>query len=159
VSIFKNFIKTGRKCRRKFLVNMVYRGMLGFRKFRKRRKKGLLFPAFQFISITNDCNLRCQGCWVSTDGAGQYMPLDKINSIIEAGKKQGTYFFGILGGEPLMYKQLADIYQRNTFHQCLCLSTPQTGQYHSVNKPGGRRTGSRYPSRRTQHIQPYTECH
>jgi MoaA/NifB/PqqE/SkfB family radical SAM enzyme len=113
VSIFKNFIKTDRRCRRKFLVNMVYRGMLGFRKFRKRRKKGLLFPAFQFISVTNDCNLKCQGCWVSTEGAKQYMPPDKVNSIIEAGKNQGSYFFGILGGEPLMYKQLTNIFENH----------------------------------------------
>jgi MoaA/NifB/PqqE/SkfB family radical SAM enzyme len=110
LSIYKNYIKTDRRCRRKFLVNMVYRGLLGFIKFRKRRKKGLIFPAFQFISITNDCNLRCQGCWVSADGHKEYMQPEKINSLIEAGKRQGSYFFGILGGEPIMHKQLTDIF-------------------------------------------------
>jgi len=89
---------------------MVYRGLLGFLKFRRRRRKGLLFPAFQFISITNDCNLRCQGCWVSTNGQKEYMQPEKIHAVIEAGKRQGSYFSGILGGEPLMHKQLIEIF-------------------------------------------------
>jgi MoaA/NifB/PqqE/SkfB family radical SAM enzyme len=92
---------------------MVWRGLTGFLKFRKRKKRGLLFPAFQFISITNDCNLRCQGCWVSTNGHREYMQLEKIHSVIEAGKRQGSYFFGILGGEPVMHKQLMQIFNNH----------------------------------------------
>src|SRR5512133_10607 len=113
LSIFRNYIKTDRKCRRKFLINMVWRGWKGFLRFRRRKKKGLLFPAFQFISVTNDCNLRCQGCWVSTSGHKEYMHPEKIQTIIDAGKRQGSYFFGILGGEPLMYKQLTGIFKDN----------------------------------------------
>src|SRR5512147_1845339 len=95
------------------MVNMIWRGWRGFAKFRKRSRKGLLFPAFQFISITNDCNLSCQGCWVSSKGHKEYMPVDKIQSIIDAGKRQGSYFFGILGGEPLMHKQILPIFNSN----------------------------------------------
>jgi MoaA/NifB/PqqE/SkfB family radical SAM enzyme len=113
VSIYKNFIKTDPKCRRKFLVNMGWKGLLGFLKFRKRKKKGMLFPAFQFISITNDCNLKCQGCWVSTLDTKTFMHRDTIHSIIEAGKKQGSYFYGILGGEPLLYKDLVAIFSKH----------------------------------------------
>jgi MoaA/NifB/PqqE/SkfB family radical SAM enzyme len=113
MSILKNFIQTDKRCRNKFLVNMVWKGMRGFRRFHKRRKNGHLFPAFQFISITNDCNLRCQGCWITTNGSADYMQPDKINSIIEAGKGQGSYFFGILGGEPLMHKQLPEIFSNH----------------------------------------------
>lgn len=92
---------------------MVWKGMRGFRKFHKRKKNGLLFPAFQFISVTNDCNLSCQGCWVTTNGPADYMQPDKINSIIEAGKRQGSYFYGILGGEPLMHKQLHSVFRNH----------------------------------------------
>jgi MoaA/NifB/PqqE/SkfB family radical SAM enzyme len=113
MSIIKNFIRTDKRCRNKFLVNMVWKGMRGFRKFHKRRKNGGLFPAFQFISITNDCNLRCQGCWITTNGTADYMQPDKINSIIEAGKRQGSCFFGLLGGEPLMHKQLPEIFSNH----------------------------------------------
>jgi MoaA/NifB/PqqE/SkfB family radical SAM enzyme len=44
------------------------------------------------------------------------MPLDKINLIIEGGKKQGSYFYGILGGEPVMHKHLTEIF--NTHSDC-----------------------------------------
>ena len=111
MSLFKNFIKSDPKCRKKFLINMGWRGAMGFMKFRRRKKKGKLFPAFQFISITNDCNLKCQGCWVSNEGPKKYMQFDKINSIIESAKKQGSYFFGILGGEPFMHKDLTEIFK------------------------------------------------
>jgi MoaA/NifB/PqqE/SkfB family radical SAM enzyme len=92
---------------------MVVKGAAGFVKFRKRRKQGLMFPAFQFISITNDCNLRCQGCWVETGNPKIYMDLEKIDSVIEAGKRQGSYFFGILGGEPLIHKDLNLIFKKH----------------------------------------------
>jgi MoaA/NifB/PqqE/SkfB family radical SAM enzyme len=113
MSILKNFIRTDGKCKRKFLINMGLKGLTGFLRFRRRSRKGKVFPAFQFISITNDCNLSCQGCWVSSDGPKEYMHPDKINSIINVGKKQGSFFFGILGGEPLMYKQLPEIFNNH----------------------------------------------
>lgn len=114
MSILKNFLRTDRRCRNKFMTNMVWKGLLGFRKFRKRRKAGLLFPAFQFISVTNECNLKCQGCWVTSNGSPSYMQPEKIDSIVDAGKKQGSYFYGILGGEPLMYKELTDIFTKHS---------------------------------------------
>ena len=113
MSVYRNFIRTDKGCRRKFIVNMGWKGLTGFLKFRRRRKKGMIFPAFQFISITNDCNLNCQGCWVTSNGSRKYMPPDDITRIIEAGKKNGSYFFGILGGEPLMYKQLTEIFKNH----------------------------------------------
>lgn len=113
MSLFSNFIKTDRRCRNKFFTNMVWKGFLGFRKFKKRKKKGELFPAFQFISVTNNCNLQCQGCWVTSNGQKEDLDIEKIHSVIEESKKQGTYFFGILGGEPLMYKQLFDIFEKH----------------------------------------------
>src|SRR5512133_3156045 len=110
MSLYKNFIRTDKKCRRKFLFNMGWKGFTGFLKFRKRSKAGKVFPAFQFISVTDDCNLRCQGCWIKTDGEKNYMHPDQIDRIIDAGKNQGSYFFGILGGEPLLHKQLSEIF-------------------------------------------------
>jgi MoaA/NifB/PqqE/SkfB family radical SAM enzyme len=113
MSLFLNFIRTDRHCRSKFLYNMVWKGYTGFRKFKKRQQKGELFPAFQFISVTNDCNLKCQGCWVSTNGGKESLDIEKVHSIIEESKKQGSYFFGILGGEPLIYKQLFEIFEKH----------------------------------------------
>lgn len=113
MSLVSNFIQTDRRCRRKLIINMGWKGWLGFRKFKRRKKRGELFPAFQFISVTNDCNLKCQGCWVTSNGHKEYLPVERIHAIIEESKKQGSYFFGILGGEPLIYKQLFDIFERH----------------------------------------------
>lgn len=114
MSIFSNFLKTDPRCKRKFIINMGWKGWLGFRKFKKRKKRGDLFPAFQFISVTNDCNLNCQGCWVTNDTNHKaHLNIDAIHAIIEGSKKQGSYFFGILGGEPLMYKQLTSIFEKH----------------------------------------------
>jgi MoaA/NifB/PqqE/SkfB family radical SAM enzyme len=41
------------------------------------------------------------------------MPVEKIQSVIDAGKKQDSYFYGILGGEPLMHKQLLSVFSSN----------------------------------------------
>lgn len=113
MTILKNFLKADRRCRRKFILNMGVKGISGFMRFRRRSKKGKLFPAFQFISVTNDCNLHCQGCWVETGGPRVSMPPERIDAIIEAGKKKGSFFFGILGGEPLMHKQLHGIFEKH----------------------------------------------
>jgi MoaA/NifB/PqqE/SkfB family radical SAM enzyme len=90
---------------------MVWKGMQGFRAYRKRKRRGELFPAFQFISVTDDCNLRCQGCWVSTADERASLDVEMIHGIIRAGKEKQAFFYGILGGEPLMYPPLTDIFQ------------------------------------------------
>ncbi len=114
MSIISNFLKTDLRCKSKFIINMGCKGWLGFRKFKKPRKNSELFPAFQFISITNDCNLNCQGCWVTADlNHKDHLNIDTIHAIIKESKKQGSHFFGILGGEPLMYKQVTDIFGKH----------------------------------------------
>ena len=46
----------------KFVYNFGYKGMRAVEKFKKRLKRGEYFPAFLFLSVTNACNLTCQGC-------------------------------------------------------------------------------------------------
>jgi MoaA/NifB/PqqE/SkfB family radical SAM enzyme len=113
MSILKNLLNVDNKCLRKFIWNFGWKGLRSFNKFQKRRKKGSLFPAFQFISVTNDCNLSCQGCWVSKGSDSTSMDIEQINSIIIESKKRGSYFFGILGGEPLLYKSLLEIFRNH----------------------------------------------
>lgn len=81
--------------------------------FQKRKKRGELFPAFQFISVTDDCNLSCQGCWVTKGGKTHSLDIGIVNQIVSDSKTQGSFFFGILGGEPLMYPDLYKIFRAN----------------------------------------------
>ncbi len=114
MSILRNFLKSDRKCLWKFAYNLGWKGINGFNKFQARKKRGENFPAFQFISVTNDCNLACQGCWVTKGEKSSSLDLAVINKIITDSKKQGCYFYGILGGEPLMYSELFNIFRTHS---------------------------------------------
>jgi len=95
----------------RFAWNFALRGLPGAARFRRRHSKGGIFPAVVFISVTDKCNLKCQGCWVGSNGDS--MPASELDRIITESKIQGCWFFGILGGEPLMYSPLWDVLARH----------------------------------------------
>lgn len=97
----------------KFARNFGWRNLWNMRRFEKRSAKGKkFFPAFVMISVTETCNLRCSGCWVSAGGK-KALSNEQLDGIITSCKREGSYFFGILGGEPLMYKGLLDVFSRH----------------------------------------------
>ena len=98
----------------KFLYNFAWRSMKSMAAFEKRVKEGApFFPAFLMISVTESCNLACKGCWVSRGGKLQ-LTLKQLDGIINEGKKQGSYFYGIFGGEPLLYKGLLELMEKHS---------------------------------------------
>lgn len=98
----------------KFMYNFGWQSMRNINRFEKRQEKGdPFFPAFVMISITESCNLSCSGCWVS-GGGKKSLSLEQLDGIITSCKKKGSFFFGILGGEPLMYKGLLDIIEKHS---------------------------------------------
>ncbi len=107
-------IKTDKKCLYKFVFNLGIKGAMGLSRFKKRMKKGEFFPAFHFISVTDDCNLNCQGCWVTGKKSNAQMKPEMLDSIINQSKEKGSYFFGILGGEPLMYPPLFEVFRKHS---------------------------------------------
>ncbi len=90
----------------KFVYNFGWKGVQAVRRFQKRVKKGEYFPAFLFLSVTNNCNLRCQGCWVTPTKPVRELDVETLDRIITECKDKGSYFFGILGGEPLLHRGL-----------------------------------------------------
>ena len=108
------FLNTDKKCLYKFVYNMGVKGAISFARYKKRLKKGEFFPAFHFISVTDDCNLNCQGCWVVGKKKNARMPAEQLDQIIMETKAKGSYFFGILGGEPLMYKPLFEVLKKHS---------------------------------------------
>ncbi len=107
-------INTDKKCLYKFVYNLGIKGALGLNRFKRRLKKGEFFPAFHFISVTDDCNLNCQGCWVTGKKKNARMEPEMLDKIITQSKEKGSYFFGILGGEPLMYKPLFEVFRKHS---------------------------------------------
>lgn len=93
----------------KFGYNFGYKGMRSVQRFKRRLKKGQVFPAFIYISITNSCNLRCRGCWIDVSAPQSVISFDEMNKLITNAKKHGNSFFGILGGEPFMHPELLEI--------------------------------------------------
>jgi len=98
----------------KFMYNFGWRSMINISRFEKRLQKGKpFFPAFIMISVTESCNLLCSGCWIS-GGGKKSLSIRQLDGIISESKKKGSYFFGILGGEPLMYNGLFDIFKKHS---------------------------------------------
>ena len=104
---------TDRRCLYKFIYNLGIKGTISYNRFQRRLKKGDFFPAFHFISVTDDCNLNCQGCWVTGKKENKRLDPELLNGIISETKAKGSGFFGILGGEPLMYKPLFEVFRKH----------------------------------------------
>ncbi len=93
----------------KFMWLFGLQGMWSVEKFKRRLKKGLVFPPFLHLSIINSCNLRCQGCWVDVDAPREMLELELMSRAIRDARKHGNIFFGILGGEPFLHPQLFEL--------------------------------------------------
>jgi MoaA/NifB/PqqE/SkfB family radical SAM enzyme len=91
-----------------------YKGMRAVWAYKRRLKSKELYPPFMFVALTNKCNLRCHGCWVEKEGVGYYLPEDQLDLIISNGKKHKAHYYTLLGGEPMMYPNLWDIFQRHS---------------------------------------------
>ena len=86
-----------------------FKGLRSVQKHKSRLKRGEFFPPFLYISIINTCNLRCQGCWVDVAAKQTKIDFAAMNKTLTEAKAMGNSFFGILGGEPFMHKELLDI--------------------------------------------------
>lgn len=91
-----------------------FKGMLAVLAYKRRMKRGELYPPFMFIALTNTCNLRCQGCWVEKEGRARHLPGEELDALIESGKKKQAHYYTLLGGEPLMYPGLWDVFRRHS---------------------------------------------
>ncbi|HRE99360.1 MAG TPA: radical SAM protein [Pirellulaceae bacterium] len=105
--------ETDKRLVRKLVWNMGVKGFFAIRAHKKRLKQGKFFPPYLYISIINSCNLRCQGCWVDVAHKQQKIEIDALDRMITEAKRMGNSFFGLLGGEPFMHKELLDLLDRH----------------------------------------------
>jgi MoaA/NifB/PqqE/SkfB family radical SAM enzyme len=98
----------------KFAWNFGWKGMRAVSRFEKRLARGeSFFPAFLFISVTDQCNLSCQGCWVTPSSPRREISLETLDSLVNQCKASGSFFFGIMGGEPLLHKGIFGIFEKH----------------------------------------------
>ena len=106
-------VETDKRLLAKAVWALGVKGLLSIHKHKRRLKRGEFFPPFLYLSVINSCNLRCQGCWVDVAEKQHRIELDAVNKTIEQAKAMGNSFFGILGGEPFMHKDLLKIFEQN----------------------------------------------
>ncbi|MGB4658116.1 MAG: radical SAM protein, partial [Mobilitalea sp.] len=85
-----------------FLVNATVIG--GQRQKKSKEENNCNIPWAILMDPTSACNLHCTGCWAADYGNKLSMSYETLDSIIEQGKKLGTYMYIYSGGEPLMRK-------------------------------------------------------
>ncbi len=102
-------LETDKRLLWKLFWNMGIKGLGSVQKHKKRLRNGQFFPPYLYISIINSCNLRCQGCWVDVAHKQQKIDVAALNRTIHTAKKMGNSFFGLLGGEPFMHKELFEV--------------------------------------------------
>ena len=78
----------------------------GTKKIRKMREiENCNIPWLILMDPTSACNLHCTGCWAAEYGHKLNLDFDTICSIVEQGRKMGTYMYIYTGGEPLVRKK------------------------------------------------------
>ncbi len=90
-----------------------YQGMRAVKAYRRRLERGELFPPFLFLALTDACNLACHGCWISSHGKPRTLSPSEVDAIIASSKRQGSRFFTLLGGEPMLYAPWWEIPRRH----------------------------------------------
>ena len=80
----------------------------------KLEDEGLHVPPVLVISVTNKCNLHCEGCYhqalrAKTDGE---MSDERLERLVDEAKELGISFIVLAGGEPLIRPNILDISKR-----------------------------------------------
>jgi MoaA/NifB/PqqE/SkfB family radical SAM enzyme len=102
-------LETDKRLLWKLAWNMGVKGGLSVLRYKRRMKRGEVFPPFLYISVINSCNLRCQGCWVDVAHKQQTIDAAALHRLLEEAKAEGNVFFGIVGGEPFLHPELLEI--------------------------------------------------
>jgi MoaA/NifB/PqqE/SkfB family radical SAM enzyme len=76
----------------------------------RRMEKGLPAPPVMICSITNRCNLRCQGCYHQAQQRhpGSELTRERFGRLIGEAAEIGTRIMLLAGGEPLLRKDILE---------------------------------------------------
>ncbi len=98
----------------KFMYLFAWKGCRSMAAFQRRAVRGGRSPAVLFFSVTDRCNLACRGCWVTPGQPPRELAPEALHAAIGEWKRENrSHFFGLLGGEPLLYPHLMEILTRH----------------------------------------------
>jgi MoaA/NifB/PqqE/SkfB family radical SAM enzyme len=94
-----------------FFAKTVLRQIKAARVRSRHAREGLTVPPIVIFSITNRCNLRCNGCYAHAirGESRDELSTGEVRSIIGQAAELGVSFFVIAGGEPLVRPEIMDI--------------------------------------------------
>lgn len=102
-------------CRKKLIENLLMRGFVENTKIRDDNAENGHAPLVALlISPTMRCNLSCPGCYAKNYEKDQDLPFRDFDRTVREAKKMGAAFFTVLGGEPFLYKNLFDIFEKHS---------------------------------------------
>lgn len=101
------------RCLWRFATVFGWKNWRSVERFKRAAARGEAGVPFLMISLTDRCNLRCAGCWVSSQGGGRTLSAEALDRLIVEWKRKGSFFFGLLGGEPLLSPALLPILRRH----------------------------------------------
>lgn len=96
-----------------FITNLLFRDQANNDRLNATKSRIGASPKLIVISPTNNCDLKCVGCYNGEYQKGQGLSEEVVQDVIDQAKELGTRFFVISGGEPLLYKPLFRIFERN----------------------------------------------
>ena len=67
-----------------------------------RERAGLVAPSTIVIEPTDRCNLRCPGCYASSEATGSDVPFEQLATIVQEVVGMGVSLVTISGGEPFL---------------------------------------------------------
>jgi molybdenum cofactor biosynthesis enzyme MoaA len=72
-------------------------------------------PQEIYITLTADCNLRCQGCRYGRDFmAGSQLPWETVRDLLDDCKSLGIRNIRLYGGEPLLHRDIIRIVEHSS---------------------------------------------
>lgn len=70
-------------------------------------------PSGVLFSPLMDCNLKCTGCYAATYQSRERLDLDLLSRVVNEIKAVGTHLMFISGGEPLLRKDLFELFEEH----------------------------------------------
>ncbi len=117
--IFKTFNKLT-AYDQNYLINLFENNFLAGYISRKKyhAETGAFVPPVLALTILTNCNLSCKGCFAYGYGKNSHLAEKDIHCILSFFQSNGTRYFVILGGEPLLYNAIISIlslYKKSIF--------------------------------------------
>ena len=94
----------------KFAHNLIFQNFVSDRRMKEYEAEHGAPPlASLLFSVTERCNLKCEGCWASEYDKRDDLPLSLMNRVVQEMKEMRCSFITLTGGEPFLREDIFDL--------------------------------------------------